>query len=978
MMNRWFTAVVCLTGTLFCAIPAGAQGLQTAVLTGAATSADGIALPGVTVTAASPALLGDRFEVTDVNGVYSIKGLPAGTYSVTFDLANFKPARRDNVVLTVGGTIEVSANMSLAARTETVTVTAEAPSSLTTVATGKSLDKKSVDQLPVGRRPVDIAELSPGLTNNTFTTNQLAISGAYGFDNVFMVDGVDVNDTLLGTANNLYIEDAIENTTVLTNGISAEYGRFSGGVVNLVTKSGGNMFSGSFRENLSNPAWINETPLERTNNVVHKSVLGKTHEATFGGPIAKDRVWFFGAGRWETTNTPSTFSQSGVAYTRTDTNRRGELKLTGRFRLADTISGTYINNGTKQANASGVPAAAILDSNVLVTRNLPNRLLALNYSGIVGNSMFATLQYSQKRQITRGNGGTSTAIGNSPFETLGATVPGGLYYHAPYFDATDPEQRNNQQVTGSVSRLLSSKGAGTHDLKGGAEYFVTTGIGGNSQSPTGYVFVTDFVTDAAGRPVLESNGSPTPRFVPGQSQVWNFQALRGAKIDIKTTSFYAQDRWSVNRRLTLDLGTRFEMVRSDATGDITAVDTSTIVPRLGAVFALDESAKTTVQGSYSHYSGKYGQVQFSDNSNVSRPSEVDYVYNGPAGQGGTFAPGLDPSNYTTVVFASFPTANVKVAKGLQSPIVREGTVALGRQLGQQGHAKATYVWRKTTNFVEDFASLQNGVVDVPLVGPLTNRVLDNTDVPKRSYQAAIFQTDYRMADRMWMGADYTMQVKDHGNFAGEAAGVPGAQSIYGDFSEVYAPALDRLMPYGRLDSFQRHKLRAYGTYTQSMGRFGSVDLSPIWRVNSGKVYSLTATTPVPAAQLARNPGYPTNDINPAVRETVFFGDRGQYFFKGYGVMDFAATYAIPVWKSAAPWFKVEIYNALNNQKQIAWDKTISITAANRAGALDANGIPLAYTQGARFGQATNDTMFPQPYAGQNGGRAMRIAFGARF
>ena len=78
-----------------------------------------------------------------------------------------------------------------------------------------------------------------------------------------MVDGVDVNDTINGTANNLYIEDAIQNTTVLTNGISAEYGRFSGGVVNIVTRSGGNMFSGSFRENLSNPTWIGETPLEQ-------------------------------------------------------------------------------------------------------------------------------------------------------------------------------------------------------------------------------------------------------------------------------------------------------------------------------------------------------------------------------------------------------------------------------------------------------------------------------------------------------------------------------------------------------------------------------------------------------------------------------------------------------------------------------------------------------------------------------------------
>ena len=383
------------------------------------------------------------------------------------------------------------------------------------MATGQSLTKGEIDALPIGRRPVDIAELSPGLTTNTFVAGQLAISGAYGFDNVFMVDGVDVNDTINGTANNLYIEDAIQNTTVLTNGISAEYGRFSGGVVNIVTRSGGNMFSGSFRENLSNPAWISETPLERSNGVEHTSLLGKTHEATFGGPVAKDRLWFFGAGRWETTNTPNTFSQTGVAYTRTDRNRRGELKLTGHFRAADVISGTYINNSTEQANASGIGAAAILDQNVLVTRTLPNRLLAVNYSGVVRSSLFATLQYSQKRQQFRNNGGTSTALMNSPFETLGATAPGGLFYHAPYLDATDPEQRNNQQLTGSVSHLLSSKRAGTHDLKGGAEYFVSTGIGGNSQSSTGYVFVTDYVTDAAGKPVLEASGSPTPRFTPG-------------------------------------------------------------------------------------------------------------------------------------------------------------------------------------------------------------------------------------------------------------------------------------------------------------------------------------------------------------------------------------------------------------------------------------------------------------------------------
>ena len=146
-------------------------------------------------------------------------------------------------------------------------------------------------------------------------------------------------------------------------------------------------------------------------------------------------------------------------------------------------------------------------------------------------------------------------------------------------------------------------------------------------------------------------------------------------------------------------------------------------------------------------------------------------------------------------------------------------------------------------------------------------------------------------------------------------------------------------------------------------------------MNSGAVYSHTARIRLTAAQLARNPGYPANDINPFVREAIFFGTRGQYSFKGYGVLDLAATYRIPVWKSVAPWLKVEIYNALNNQKQIGWDRTVNV---DQSSSLDANGIPTGYIEGPRYGQATNANQFPQPYPGQNGGRAFRAVLGVRF
>jgi hypothetical protein len=967
---------VFLACLLASALPALSQGVQTGTISGLVSSTDHVPLPGVAITVVSPALQGEREVVSDSNGVYYVTGLPAGTYRVEFAISGFQSAAREGVQVSIGAIASIDATMSLESIKETVTVTAQMPSPLAQASTTQAQTRRDIDVLPVGRRPVDVAELAPSVTTNTFNTGQLTVAGSFGYDNVFMVNGVDVNDNVQGTSNNLFIEDAIEDTSVLTHGISAEYGRFSGGVINVVTKSGGNRTSGSFRETLSNPAWIEETPLEKASTISHASVLGATHEGTVGGPVLRDRLWYFTAGRYEKSNMPNTFAQSGGAYTRTDTNRRGEVKLTSTFLPAQTVQASYINNATEQANASPISTAALLDAGMLTTRQLPNRLFGANYNGQLTPSLFATVQFSDKHQSYRHNGGTSGNIIDSPFVTMGATagVPGGLFYHAPYLDATDPEQRNNQQIAGSLTHFAATPRFGSHELKGGGEYFVSTGIGGNSQSSTGYVFAADYLT-ANGTIVRDASGAPIPVFTPGVSEVWSFQATRGAQVRIKTTSLYVQDRWVAMPRLTLDLGTRFEAVRSDATGGIRAVNAMSIVPRLAASFDLQGNGDTVLYGTYSHYSGKYSQVQFAANTNVGRPSEVDYAYSGPAGQGLDFGPAFDLANYTEPTYASFPTANVQIADGIRSPLTREFTVGLGRELGDRGHAKATYAWRSASQFVEDFLDLSRGVTDVPLVGALTNRVYDNTDALYRDYQAVIVQSGYRLFTRLKVDGNYTLQLRNNGTFSGEASNQPGIPSIYGNFPEIFGPALDRLMPEGRLDNYQQHKLRVAATYEQSLGRFGSVDVAPLWRVNSGGVYSLTSAIRVPAAQLSRNPGYPTTDVSTATRETVYFGDRGGYDFKGYGVMDLATSYNLAVWKSARPWVKLEVYNLFNNQKQIAWDKTVSVDAAS---ALDANGIATGYRKGAQFGQPTNGNQFPQPYLGQNGGRAARIAFGARF
>ena len=214
----------------------------------------------------------------DREGVYFLRGLLAGTYRLEFSLSGFQTAGRRDIQVRSGGLLDVDGTLAVAGITERMTVTAAAPSPVAVAGASATLTKPQVDSLPVGRRPFDIAELAPGVTGSVFNAAQLTLGGSFGFDNVFMVNGVDVNDNVQGTWNNLFIEEAVQETTVLTHGISAAYGRFSGGVVNVVTRSGGNAFSGSFREGLSNPSWIEETPLHKAAAQVNPSVLSKAHE----------------------------------------------------------------------------------------------------------------------------------------------------------------------------------------------------------------------------------------------------------------------------------------------------------------------------------------------------------------------------------------------------------------------------------------------------------------------------------------------------------------------------------------------------------------------------------------------------------------------------------------------------------------------------------------------------------------------------
>ena len=136
-------------------------------------------------------------------------------------------------------------------------------------------------------------------------------------------------------------------------------------------------------------------------------------------------------------------------------------------------------------------------------------------------------------------------------------------------------------------------------------------LGANAQSSTGYVFLSNFQVDAAGAPVLDARWPSDSAVRARTSRVQRWIPHRGAEFNLKTTSAYVQDRWIASPNLTLNLGMRFEQVSSEATGGISSVSTSRMVPRLGARYDLSADGKTVLHASFSQYSGKYNAAQFS-------------------------------------------------------------------------------------------------------------------------------------------------------------------------------------------------------------------------------------------------------------------------------------------------------------------------------------------------------------------------------
>jgi hypothetical protein len=284
----------------------------TAIISGVVRDEQGAVLPGVTVTARNVDTSLTRTVVTDQTGVYRFSALPIGPYELSAELTGFATYQRSGLVLSLNQEAVIDISLRLAAIEETVQVTGESPILNTTNAeVGVRFDTKKVAELPVGNtrdvfslalQAAGVSQLNSGQAIFASGTN-FSVNGMRTRSNNFMIDGQDSNDpSVTGRQQPLNNTDLIQEVRLITNQFAAEFGRAAGSVMSVVTKSGTNNFRGSAFIFRNQDALNARTNLDKAAGRTDAPFLEDTqYGGTLGGPIIKNRTFFFGSyQRWTT------------------------------------------------------------------------------------------------------------------------------------------------------------------------------------------------------------------------------------------------------------------------------------------------------------------------------------------------------------------------------------------------------------------------------------------------------------------------------------------------------------------------------------------------------------------------------------------------------------------------------------------------------------------------------------------------------
>ncbi len=746
----------------FCAIALSAWAQTTGNIRGEISDADGQPVPGAAITIRSEALIGGtRTVYTNEQGVYRFPAVPLGTYTVEVMMQGFQTVRAENVVVKLDSTAYVPIHIKMATMGETLTVLGETPLIDPTKA-GLSTSFKSelLEELPTQRGMWDLMQVAPGVTVDYGDSQSTAII-AFGSNlqsNSWNVDGVDVSGPETGGAWWYVNPDMIEEVQVIGVGAPAEYGNHTGAVLNVVTKKGSNDFHGALNY------FLQADSITGNNVNVPDSPFGfhrdtyRDFTAQAGGPVWKDKIWFFGA--FEYLRDASTLPGADPDFAPLLKSDKYDFKMTARLGEKNEVSGFYHNEIYEYP---GSPTQFTTPSSVgieegdnpawgagLTSTISDNLLLEFNYSGWTSDDFWRSATGSLEDPFINYDESPETYSGGTlyPYDYLTSRhqLRGKLTYYADQFLKSQHEFRFGVQYSYGNADTIAALGPNGNYLYQYTSYYGTYlyqwyqtpyEYGGHSRDLG--LFIDDTVT---------INDRLTLNL--------------GLRLDHNNGSIPEYDRYAVGTPSVTHVGNWITTGEKIAGVD-DLIKWNLVSPRLGFVYQLDKDGRSVVEGSFSVYYDHNVIGNWDAPPPGSPPYQLSY-FNEATGE--------------FEVFYEEPTQipGFTYNKDLRAPRTLQYAAGYERQFWKDAAFGAQYVYKDTQDLV-GWEILGGAYESVPFTDPFTGRqytVLSIVEQPLirkgndpgdfpgseglryfQKYHGLIFTFEKRFAGNYALNASYT-------------------------------------------------------------------------------------------------------------------------------------------------------------------------------------------------------------------------------
>jgi len=712
----------CLAAIFVAALSVGSSALGqsrgTGLLAGRLTGEDGGALPGAAIRIESPTLIGGpRDALAGRDGRFRFAELPPGTYAVTASLAGYKTVRLEGIELSAGTTRQVSVPMVPYLGTEIVRVQANpAVMDPRSSSAGTILTPDLLAYLPTDRDPSHMLDLAPGINIES------AYGGAEESGNAYQMDGVDISDPEGGAPWSFFNYSLIEEVDVAGLGAPAEYGQFTGAVVNSITKSGGNDFAGMTETLFTNKALTGSNSKSPDFASSIQSRFEQVVQA--GGPIRRDRLWYLVAAQYVRDRS----SEGGP--TQSETDPRLFAKLTWQATPAQTFQGWIEWDHTRITGSNG---DAFTPLEATTGEDDPNLVWNFSWRGQLSGSTIVNVAwggYSGTRNFDPARGFSTP--GRFDLETERACC------NASRFEQHD---RLRNQVNASISHHLEGF-VGSHDLQAGVEIERSS------------------LRDASGFPgsaFYQDNAGPEIDPSTGQLDRYTLAQFGGAvetHAVNERVSAYVQDSWRITPRFTLNPGLRLDLNRGRVSSGV-VFRTSPLAPRIGFAWDIAGDGRSILKAHY----GRYYEALYADFYEDMDPGAFS-----PLKTQKIFA----TSGYMQTIGVT-PGQRFAMDHGIRQPYLDQIIAGFDRDVGSGVVVGGTLVYRRNKDLIET-VSRDGRFVPVRGIVPGTGQKVTLYDAPNASTDV-LFYTNPSQLYRDYRALILTATRRLAGNWQLEASAV---------------------------------------------------------------------------------------------------------------------------------------------------------------------------------------------------------------